>query len=139
MFIFLPSNARIAVCSEGTKIIVDVVKETCPKARILTVTSMGVGDSINKVGMFVWILAKTMLASVLPDKTIQENYIKDQSSWLDWVIVRPGGLSNGESTGKYQLGEELKGGQIARADVAHFLVNNLKGDEWKHRAPSQHY
>ncbi|MGO1752440.1 MAG: NAD(P)H-binding protein, partial [Psychroflexus sp.] len=51
-----------------------------------------------------------------------------RSSGLDYVIVRPGALTNDNATGKIQTGDiaELnKGGNITRADVAKTLVEVL--------------
>ncbi|KAJ3409645.1 hypothetical protein HDV05_004325 [Chytridiales sp. JEL 0842] len=134
-----PGSKQPTVCSEGTKNILTSLKSTAPNARLLAVTSMGVNESIHKVNYFVWFFVKTVLASVIPDKNLQEDLIKKESDWLDWVVVRPGGLTNGVRTGVYKLGAELSGGQVSRADVADFLMKNLKDGEWKHRAPSMHY
>ncbi|KAJ3276302.1 hypothetical protein HDU76_010543, partial [Blyttiomyces sp. JEL0837] len=130
------SGAAASVCSTATKIIVDEMKSICPRSRLLTVTSLGVGDSYKSLGYITWFFVSTFIAGPIADKNIQEKHITDNTSWLDWIIVRPGGLTTGPLTGKYRLGT-FGGGMVSRADVAHFLVNNLKGDEWKHKAPVQ--
>jgi hypothetical protein len=48
---------------------------------------------------------------------------------LDYSIVRPGSLTDKESTGKIRLKEKLESqGSISRADVAQTLVEVLEND-----------
>jgi putative NADH-flavin reductase len=47
---------------------------------------------------------------------------------MEWLIVRPGFLTNGLRTGKYQVIDNLSGvtaGKISRADVADFILKQL--------------
>ncbi|KAI8609817.1 NADH(P)-binding-domain-containing protein [Chytriomyces sp. MP71] len=124
------------VCSVSTRLIIEAMKARCPRARLLTVTSMGVGDSGREAGslfaFFVW----AFLYRPLLDKNLQEMYIFKATGWLDYVIARPGGLTNGPETGKYSVARYSKGGRIARADVANFLLHNLKAKsgEWSQEA-----
>lgn len=53
-------------------------------------------------------------------------------------IVRPGTPTNGAMTGKYKIITNLKGvksGKISRADVAHFIINQLEFMTYLRRAP----
>jgi uncharacterized protein YbjT (DUF2867 family) len=56
-----------------------------------------------------------------------EGYIK--RSTLDWVIVRPGRLTNRPFTGRYRFGEDVAErtllASISRADVADFIVKQF--------------
>jgi uncharacterized protein YbjT (DUF2867 family) len=45
-----------------------------------------------------------------------------RSSGLDATVVRPGGLTNDPGTGRVSLGENLRGGQVPRDDVATVLT-----------------
>jgi uncharacterized protein YbjT (DUF2867 family) len=45
-----------------------------------------------------------------------------RSSGLDATVVRPGGLTNDPGTGRVSLGENLRGGQVPRDDVAAVLT-----------------
>jgi len=53
---------------------------------------------------------------------------------LDWVIVRPGHLTNGKKRGKYRHGPKLGNFfwtvLISRADVAEFMLNQAKDDTY---------
>lgn len=52
-----------------------------------------------------------------------------KSSGLKYTIIRPGGLTNDEGTGKVKVGEELERGDIPREDVANAIVASLEHDE----------
>jgi uncharacterized protein YbjT (DUF2867 family) len=71
------------------------------------------------------------------DKTRQERLIA--SSNADWVIVRPGMLTNGEKRGRSRQGPRtgnfLLTVRISRADVADFMLNQLTSDRYLRTAP----
>jgi putative NADH-flavin reductase len=75
------------------------------------------------------------LRYVFADKEIQEKYI--QESNLDWIIVRPGYLTNGKQTGNYRYGlnRSIKG-KVSRSDVAEFMLKQLTSDEWLKQTPA---
>ena len=48
---------------------------------------------------------------------------------LEWLIVRPGVLMNGPTSGKYTVltrPNEWRNGIVARADVADFIVKRIE-------------
>jgi len=47
---------------------------------------------------------------------------------LDWTILRPGGLTDDEGTGRVTLGEHVERGEIPRADVAAVVAAVLHDD-----------
>ena len=59
-----------------------------------------------------------------------------RDSTLDWTIVRPGGLTDDDPTGRIELGDTVERGQIPRADVAGLIVATLDdpstiGKQWE--------
>ena len=120
------------VCSKGTKIIIDAMKENKIR-RIITCSSLGVGDSYNNCSFitkgFIW----GFISKPIADKNIQEQYLNE--SGLDSVIVRPGGLTDSAPTGKY-LTENVSGGRIPRADVAAFILEQVNSDKYLGKAVS---
>jgi putative NADH-flavin reductase len=55
-----------------------------------------------------------------------EKIVKESN--INWTIMRPPKLLNSPETGKYRTAIDHylnKGLEISRADVAHFIVNNL--------------
>jgi uncharacterized protein YbjT (DUF2867 family) len=59
-----------------------------------------------------------------------------RESGLDWVIARPGRLTNSPGKRKYQKQSNVERvpTSIARADVADFLVEAAETDTWKNKA-----
>ena len=55
---------------------------------------------------------------------------------LDWTVVRPGGLTDDEPTGRVELGipQLAERGMIPRADVAAVMAACLEDDRTRHRA-----
>jgi uncharacterized protein YbjT (DUF2867 family) len=77
-----------------------------------------------------------LLSHLYKDKDRQEAAIRASS--LDWVVVRPAMLTNDPSRGSVRAVTDLagiKGGKIARADVAQFVVEQLTTDTWLRRTP----
>ena len=70
----------------------------------------------------------------MADKERQEIFV--QGSGLDWVIVRPGELTDGSYDGKYTFGTDasIMAGKISRANVADFVLRNLNDDQFLGRA-----
>ena len=81
-------------------------------------------------------LMNTVLKKAMDDKERQEALVK--ASGFDWIIVRPGGLTNGPATGSYKAGVDVKltAGQVSRADVAAFVLLQLDDDTYLHQAPA---
>ncbi|MEL0642782.1 SDR family oxidoreductase [Olleya sp. Ti.3.14] len=94
-------------------------------------------DASNKYKVRKFVMLSSMGADQ-PEKAEQlQDYLKAKhnadeylkSSGLNYSIVRPGSLTNGELTNKIQLETKLnKSGEISRNDVAQTLVRSLNDD-----------
>ena len=85
---------------EGTRNIVDALAANV-RQRSLWVSSFGVGESMAQMGWFAQkIIVPMVLKAALAEKEVQEKIIVD--SGLDWIIARPGGLTDGQRTGVYR-------------------------------------
>jgi uncharacterized protein YbjT (DUF2867 family) len=124
------------VVSQGTQVILDAIAALGGPRRILVVSSLGVGESKDQVPFAFKMLMKTALRKPMEDKERQEAMVK--ASGLDWTIVRPGGLTNGPATGQYKSGldPKISAGQVARADVAAFVLLQLTDDTYVLKAPA---
>ena len=74
--------------------------------------------------------------TIYEDKDRQEELL--HKSDRDWIIVRPGQLTNGGATGEYRVLLDLSGitvGGIARADVAELVLKQLTSAEFLHKTP----
>lgn len=132
-----PSNTL----SEGTRNLVRAMEKHGVK-RFVVVTSLGVGDSTGRLGVYYTLFT---IPFILPfywyDKGRQERIVRDSS--LDWVIVRPGQLTNGRKRGVYKhgprVGNFVWSVSISRADVADFMLNQLGETPYLRQAPGLSY
>ena len=70
------------------------------------------------------------------DKTRQERMIAESN--VEWVIVRPGMLTNAAKRGSLRhgrVGSFFWTVRISRADVADFMLNQLDSDTYLRAAP----
>jgi uncharacterized protein YbjT (DUF2867 family) len=106
--------------------------------RLICESSLGLGDSAGRMGLYYTLF---IIPLVLPfyfwDKTRQERVIA--ASKVEWVIVRPGALTNGSKRGSFRhgshVGSFLWTVRISRADVAEFMLNQLTGEAYLRTAP----
>jgi hypothetical protein len=106
-------------------------------SRLVAITGIGAGDSVGHGGfVFDRLIYPLLLRNVYADKNRQEAIIRE--SGLDWILVRPSVLNDKPGRGSPRVLENLSGfhgGTIARADVASFVIDQVKADTWLHRSP----
>lgn len=104
--------------------------------RILLVTGIGAGDSRGHGGfLYDRLVNPLLLRTIYADKNRAEALLEQQPS--DWLVVRPGFLTDHPETGRYRILTDLIGvrcGKISRADVAHFLVSETLSPKRRHQA-----
>jgi len=131
-----PTRQPVSVFSEGTKMVVEAMKNSSCR-RLICVTGIGAGDSRGHGGFFYdKIINPLLLKTTYEDKDRQEAIVRE--SGLDWVIVRPGFLTNGSRTGEYRVLTELNGvkaGKISRADVADFILREAAEMKYRGQTP----
>lgn len=125
------------ILSDGTRNIVQAMQKLGVK-RFVCESSLGIGDSKGQLGfLYNYILVPLFLGGVFADKEAQERIIKD--STLDWVIVRPGALTNRPPTGVYRAGMNVGHWfftpRISRADVATFMLKQLTDNTFLRKTP----
>jgi len=126
-----------SILSTGTKNVIRAMDEHGVR-RFICETSLGVGDSFGRLGLYYTLFTiPVILFFYFHDKARQERYIKESS--LDWVIVRPGQLTNGRKRAVYRhglhVGNWLWTVKISRADVADFMLKQLTDNQYLHSAP----
>jgi len=118
---------KTSILSRGTQHIIRAMQKNQIR-RFICITSLGINDSRFKLGLYytLFVIPFIILFYFL-DKEKQERII--QQSDLDWTIVRPGQLTNGRKRGRYKhgkgLGSYILTKMISRADVAHFILNEM--------------
>ncbi len=120
------------ILSEGTRNILGAM-ETHGVRRLVCETSLGLGDSAGRMGLsYTFFVIPLILPFYFWDKTRQERLIA--RSGVEWVIVRPGVLTNRDGKGRYRhgrgIGSFLLTVRIARADVAGFMLDQLVSDTY---------
>ena len=129
------------VLSSGTRNIIRAM-EAAGVRRFVCESSLGVGDSRGQMGpLYTYLVIPLFLRNIYADKEVQERLTRESA--LDWVIVRPAVLTNGPRTRVYQAwvgkaGGALKG-KISRADVADFMLKQVKGDSYLRKTPGLSY
>jgi putative NADH-flavin reductase len=131
-----PTRKPVDVFSRGTQNVLDAIGRESNQKLIL-VTGIGAGDSKGHGGFFYdRILNPLLLGTNYADKDRAESIVK--ASLVEWLIVRPGFLTNDPRTGKYRVIENLSGvtaGKISRADVADFILKQLASPTYFGKTP----
>ena len=125
----------VRLFSEATRVIIPAMEAAGVK-RLVCVTGFGAGDSHASIGWLQGLGFRLVFGRAYADKDIQESLIRQ--SRLEWVIARPGILTHGPRTGRYQILESpvsWRNGVISRADVADFLIKALDGNAYVGKAP----
>jgi putative NADH-flavin reductase len=124
------------VFSKGTQRLLQAMKSNALR-RLICVTGIGAGDSKGHGGfLYDRVFLPLLLRSVYADKNAQEALIR--AADVDWTIVRPGFLTNGPLTRSYRVLTDLAGvtaGKISRADVAHFMLEELLANRYLRQTP----
>lgn len=125
------------ILSEGTRNILRAMEKHCVR-RLVCETSLGIGDSAGRMGLYYTLF---VIPLILPfyfwDKTRQERMVAESEA--EWVIVRPGVLTNGEKRGCARRGNRVgsffRTVRISRADVADFMLSQLASNTYVRAAP----
>lgn len=122
---------RDNICSAGTSCIVAAMSKHGIR-RLVVCSSSGVGDSRTNIP---WI-GRPIVAWVVADKEAQEQVVR--LSDTDWTLVRPTGLRYAAPRGDVAVAVPgpLPTRQIARADVAAFMLDQLTSDVDVRQAPA---
>lgn len=122
-----PSRKPVETFSKGIKNVLSSIGDNTEQ-KLIVVTGIGAGDSKGHGGfLYDRVISPLFLKEIYKDKNREEALIKESHS--NWIIVRPGFLTDGPRTGKYRVIENLAGitvGKISRFDVADFILEQLK-------------
>ncbi|AII50681.1 NAD(P)-dependent oxidoreductase [Hymenobacter sp. APR13] len=110
--------------SDAARALLAATADTHFTAPVLAITGFGIGPSAPYLNWLMRLVVKGLLRKQSADKEIMEQLLAHSA--LNWEIVQPGILSDGPPTHSYRVLTDLhpgmKVGKIARADVAHFLL-----------------
>ncbi|MBE9222364.1 SDR family oxidoreductase [Cyanobacterium stanieri LEGE 03274] len=132
-----PTRKPVDVFSIGSKNVLQAMASESYPQKLISVSGIGAGETKGHGGfLYDRILNPLLLKTIYQDKDRQEEIIKKSN--LDWLIVRPGFLTDGERTQKYQIIDDLTGikaGKISRLDVADFILKQLTNPTHFHKTP----
>lgn len=118
--------APVDLFSSGAHNLVAAMQDNLGQ-KLVVVSGIGAGDSKGHGGfLYDRIFKPLLLKTIYQDKDREEEIIK--ASELQWLIVRPAGLTNGPRTGSYRVINDLSGvtaKRISRLDVADFILKEL--------------
>eukprot|EP00438_Fugacium_kawagutii_P015195 Skav227620 [mRNA] locus=scaffold1141:690532:691658:- [translate_table: standard] len=116
-----PKGPGVDVCSRSQQVINQALEKS-PEARMVCISSIGVGDHYQHCSLFAKFFASWIIPEALADKHLQEEMVRKLKNW---VVVRPGGLIDSPGKGHWHAAEDACGfyPTIPRADVAAFVVN----------------
>lgn len=128
-----PRGPGVDVCSKSQQVINQALEKS-PDARMVCISSIGVGDHYQHCSLFAKFFASWIIPEALADKHLQEEMVR---TLKNWVVVRPGGLLDTPAKGFWHAAEDACGfyPTIPRADVASFVVNECLSPQttWLHR------
>jgi putative NADH-flavin reductase len=104
--------------------------------RLVYQSFIGVRESRSAVGFLLRYVAPLPLRQEIGDHEVKESLVR--TSDTDWTIVRPPTLTNGKATEAYRAGEAISTWApvsfLSRADVAHFIVQELENPAYVKKA-----
>lgn len=132
---------RTTIREQGTRNVIEAMLAANVK-RLVCLSSFGVGDSRSDLSLFTrYIVVGMFLRHAFADHERQEAVVKNCA--LDWTLIRPPHLKDGEHTRIYQHGLKLAYGDIkgwiSRGDLADFMLKQLEDDRYIRQAPRVSY
>ncbi|ACU60003.1 NAD(P)H-binding protein [Chitinophaga pinensis] len=104
--------------------------------RILSLSSIGVGDSYKYAPWFMRLIIKiTNFSIVFADHNAQEQLLRESD--LDWTIARPVALNNDQASGTLVVNynKRPRPFKMSRKQLAAFFINNLNTSDYIHKSP----
>jgi putative NADH-flavin reductase len=127
------SRKHTTVLSEATSIILHAMEEA-HVPRFICMSSAGILG--NDAGfLFGKIIRPLFLREIFKDKIRQMEIIRNCP--LEWVIIRPTGLTDAPKTGRYKITMGSPASwKIPRADVADFMLKLMTDKQYDRQMPA---
>lgn len=119
--LFGPRHTPLDVRSRGTRHVIDAMRRHGVR-RLMVLTSYGVGATRGRLGFVDRLFFELLLKPQIRDTELQNQDVID--SGLDWVIVQPVHLTNGEEDGLPFASTDgtTERMQVSRRSVARFMA-----------------
>jgi len=142
VFVALGSGAmnKDGIRERGTRHIVDAM-EASGVRRLVCLSVLGANETRKSLPWFLkYLIFPLYLRRAVADHEAQEQVV--WNSQLDWTIVRPPTLTDGEAEGGFYVGDFLTPPErklslkISRADVARFMLDVVGEARWFGASPA---
>jgi len=137
----LTGSEKTTIYSQGAKNIVLAMRKHAVK-RLVFCTSGGVEDhDPNSAWIYEHVIKPLLLQNAYDDMKLAEAVLWGLND-LECVIVRPPRLVNGSKTSKYRVSPRFvpeHGTDLSRADLAHFMLEQVRGNDWLGKTPTLAY
>lgn len=125
------SLGRTTLFSQGVENLISAMKRTgTHRAYFISASGLEVNPTHSwPVRLATKYILQSLFRNLYADLGRMEKIIKGSN--IDWTIVRPPRLLDGPGTGNYRTALDSflhKGLAISRADLAHFIVQNLSNE-----------
>lgn len=109
------------ICEVGTRHVIDAMNMSGAR-RLVVVSAFGVGETWALPSIMAKFFFKVLLREHMADKEKQDILVK--ASGLDWTLVQPVALTDGEATGQWfaSADGQVRKSEITRADLAAFIA-----------------
>jgi putative NADH-flavin reductase len=126
-------NDASGVCARGIACILRAM-DGAGARRLIALSSYGASET-SRASLFIRFVRK-----VIPDKMRDKDEMEAlvRGSAIDWTLIRPPLLTNGQRTGRYRAGTALAPGlaaRLSRADLAAFILRVAEGGRYIGEAP----
>ena len=124
-------NRPTTLYSRGNAILLEQMQRAGVR-RIFCISASGLDTNPTHPFIVRWFtmnVLQKVLRNMYADLRQMEAIVKN--SPLDWTLVRPPRLTDKAATGQYRMAIDQplpRGYSIARADVAHFMLNNIAAE-----------
>jgi len=130
-----PKGDQKTIAARGTENIVsEMKKKNVDRLIVISVAGIAVEEDERKKG-FIDRLLKTFLKEMYADREAQLDVL--HKSGLKWTALRVPRLTNESATGEVQafFGKPSPSMKICRADLAAFMIREMKENKWVGKAP----
>jgi putative NADH-flavin reductase len=124
---------RSRVISEAMRVVVPAM-EAEKVRRVVWTSALGAGPTWKDLPPLLRLPYRLVLGPAFRDKEASEALLT--STGLDWTLVHPVVLTEGEGTGRYRAAEHLRlrgVPKVARADVATFILDEVESPRFVRR------
>ena len=137
VLVTLGAGAKGRIRAAGTRNIILAMQKHGVE-RLICQSTLGAGESVGNLNLKWRFLFGVPLRMAMADHEQQEQWVRD--SHLDWTIVRPSSFTDGPLTQDYKFGftstERNLDLTVSRADVAHFMIEQIDQDAFTRQAVS---